>query len=112
MSLSRDSRRVHKAAEEDKIRSYEQQVGAFDSMLRTITPYDEQCEALKTEVEALAVMEDQRRGDSQGISGRVQRELAEAETRLGKQNAQLASVQKQLIKHVEASTAVEAKLES
>ena len=45
-------------------------------------------------------MEDQRRDDTQGISGRVQRELAEAETRLGKQNARLATLQRQLHKQL------------
>ena len=112
LGSTRDATRLRRADDERHIRRLQEQIEAYETMINTIRPYDEQCEALKGEVVALASMEDQRRSDTQCISGRVQRELAEAEGRLGKQNDLLVKLQKEVAKKAAEASEVEQGLEA
>ena len=91
----------------ESIKKLDSVVGAFSTVLKKVSAFDDQCSMLRAEVAALDDMESQRRMDTHGISGRVKEELVAAEARLASQNATLADLQGEVHKAVVEIAAAE-----
>lgn len=93
-----DSLKEDLATETDQIAEHERNIKSIDSMLLHVEAYDDKCSQLKNEVNQLVTMETQRRMDTQGITGRVRREVTEAQDRLAKQTEKLHNMHRELKK--------------
>jgi hypothetical protein len=93
-----DSLKEDRATETDQIAEHERNIKSIDSMLLHVDAYGDKCSQLKNEVNQLVTMETQRRMDTHGITGRVRREVAEAQDRLAKQTEKLHNMHRELKK--------------
>ena len=106
---SREAHQRDRAEGTERIGGLEAQVSAVEAVLRTVELYDEQCVALRGEVKQLAEREEQRRLDTHNITGRVRKELDEAEKRLRQQEERSISLQKTVDKAAAENSARKAK---
>lgn len=98
IAMIQDGLKEERTAEINKIATLEVVVKSFSGMLAAVETYDEQCTQLKTEVAQLVTMENQRRMDTHGISGRIKQELDEAQARLKKQTDLMHNMHRDLKK--------------
>eukprot|EP00900_Chrysochromulina_parva_P021097 jgi/Chrpa1/3620/Chrysochromulina_OHIO_Genome00016947-RA len=101
-----------RATETHKVAEYDRNIKSINSMLKHVEAYDEQCSQLRYEVNQLVSMENQRRIDSYGITGRVRREVTEAQDRMAKQTDKLHIMQNELKKMYTQYTSAEKQSEA
>ena len=101
-----------RATETYKVAEHDRNIKSINSMLKHVEAYDEQCSQLRYEVNQLVSMENQRRIDSYGITGRVRREVTEAQDRLAKQTDKLHIMQNELKKMYTQYTSAEKQSEA
>lgn len=111
MASKKEAAFQHERAEKAKVASLTGKVDAVDAVLSTVGAFHHQCGTLEKEVLSLHSMEEQRRKDTLVSSGRLQRELAEAEVRLSKQSATLEKTQQTLFQRARQASATEARSE-